>query len=121
MSSYAGQDLFASGPHSFRVGSWPRDVQRRPLAGTDGELLLDLGRRARPIVQTGRLQAATAAGVTALLEAICALADGRLHDLVDNHGNAYSRVLLGKLIPATPVQRGRGFFCDYEIHYLQLP
>ena len=85
MSSYAGQNLFGSGPHAFRFGPWQRSVQRRGFAGVNGELVLDLGLRSRQIFQTGRLQADSASGLNGLLDAINARGDGAEHVLVDNH------------------------------------
>lgn len=121
MSSYAGQDLFSSGPHAFRLGPWQRDVQRRSLPGVNGEVLLDMGLRSRPIVQTGRLQAPSAEELHQLLDAVNRWCDGGLHALVDNHGRSYPRTLLEKFLPTGPVESGRGFHCDYQIEYRQLP
>lgn len=120
MSFLDNKDLFGSGPHSFKVSGWQRHIERRSFPGLSGEVVLDLGLRARRIVQQGRLQASTAASLTALVAAIEALADGRTHVLADNHGRSYSRVILESLEP-TPFQQGVGYWCDYTINYLQLP
>lgn len=121
MSSFAGMDLFGSGPHSFRAGPWQRAAYRRGLPGLDGELLLDLGLRSRAIHQAGRLQASSAAALSALMAAIEARCDGNEATLIDNHGQSLARVVLMRFEPTTPVQRGRGFFCDYQIEYRQRP
>ncbi len=121
MSSYNGQDLFSAGPHSFRLGPWRRSLQRRGFAGVNGEMVLDLGLRSRRVFQTGRLHADTSAGLKSLLDAINACCDGREHALVDNYGESLPRVILETFEPTTPVQRGRGYYCDYEIEYVQLP
>jgi len=121
VSSYAGQNLFASGPHEFIPGPWARSIQRRGFAGLEGEMLLDLGLRSRPIVQTGRLKGATAQQVHEQLAAIGVLCDGKEHDLVDNHGQSYRRVVMEEFAPLTAVIAGRGCHCDYRISYRQLP
>jgi hypothetical protein len=121
MSSYAGEDLFGSGPHAIRFGPWQRQLQRRGFAGVDGEMILDLGLRSRRIVQAGRLEAGTANGLAVLADAIDACCDASENTLVDNHGRSHARVILESFRPTTPRQRGRGFYCDYEIEYLQLP
>ncbi len=121
MSLLDGNDLFGSGPHALQPGPWQRSLQRRGFAGVDGELVLDLGMRSRPISQRGRLQANTADDLQALISPIEALTDGQLHTLTDNHGRIFSRVLIETFQTTTPVKRGRGFWCDYEITYRQLP
>ncbi len=121
MSSYAGLDLFASGPHAFTLGAWERALQRRGFAGVSGELVLDLGRRSRVIVQTGMLQGASAAAVQAQIDAIDAACDGAAHTLVDNHQTSLPRAVLEWFELTTPIQRSRGYHCQYRIEYRQLP
>jgi len=121
MSTLNGQDLFGSGPHTIRAGNWPRSQQRRGFPGIDGEVVIDMGRRARTIEQTGRLQASTASELATLIDAIIALHDGNPYTLVDNHGLAYSNVLIDSFAPQTPLRRGAGYWCDYTLTYTQLP
>ncbi len=121
MSSFAGEDLFGSGPHEFLLGPWQRSLQARGFAGLNGLLLLDMGLRSRTITQTGRLQADSADDLHAVLDAINARCDGDEHALVDNHGKSYPAVVLVQFQTATPVCRGRGLFCDYAAEYRQLP
>jgi hypothetical protein len=121
VSTLDGNNLFGSGPHSLRPLAWQRQIERRSFPGVDGELVLDMGMRSRRIVQQGRLQADTAAARAALVAAIEQYADGLTHALVDNHGRTHSPVILESFEPTTPLQQGRGYWCDYVIHYLQLP
>jgi hypothetical protein len=121
MSRIDDKDLFASGPHSFTLGAWERQLQRRGLPGLDGQVLLDLGLRCRTIVQTGRLEGATASAVADQCDAISALCDGCVHQLIDNNNRAYDRVILLSFQPTTPIARGPGACCDYRAEYLQLP
>jgi hypothetical protein len=121
MSSLDGQNLFGSGPHSFRPGAWERSLERRGFPGLDGELVMNLGLRSRVIAQTGRLQAASAASVVTLISQIEARNDGKTHVLVDAHGRTFSRVILEQFELTTPIQRGRNYWCEYSVRYRQLP
>ena len=121
MSSLDGQNLFGSGPHSIRPGTWSRAMQHRSFPGIDGELVLDMGLRSRQIVQTGRLQAGTASAIHTLMSAVETKLDGSTHALIDDLGRTYSAVLVEKFEPTTPVRRGQSFWCDYTIVYHQLP
>jgi len=121
MSSLDGQDLFGSGPHSFRTGAWEQALQRRAIPGLDGELVLSQGRRSRVIAQTGRLQATSASGLASLVAQVEARCDGRTHALVDSAGRTFTNVILERFELTSPIQRGRGFWCEYSIQYRQLP
>ena len=121
MSLLDGQDLFSSGPNDVLPGSWERSLQRRSFAGTDGELVLDLGLRSRRIEQTGRLQAPSAGQLHTLIQQIEQMLDGQQHTLTDNHDQTYPCVLVEQFELRGPISRGRGFWCDYTIRYRQLP
>ncbi len=121
MSALDGQNVFDSGPAAFRTGPWERATVHRGFAGLDGQLVLDLGRRSRAIFQTGRLQAETAEALAEQIGLLEGKADGRCHRLTDNHGRSYWPVIMEDFQPATPVNCGRGFWCDYTVRYRQLP
>lgn len=121
MSRLDDLDLFGSGPHRLRMGTWTRAGVRRGFAGLDGEMVLDAGLRSRTIMQQGRLTAPTAAGLADQLERIEQLLDGKLHTLVDNHGRTLDRVMLEAFENTTPLQKGIAFWCEYTLTYRQLP
>lgn len=121
LTSFDGQELFASGPHSFQPGSWQRGLIRRSFAGVDDELLLDLGRRSRTMRQRGRLHGTTLADLQAQIDAIEAACDAQTHDLTDNLGRLHERVVMEGFELLCPIQAGCGFCCDYQIEYRQLP
>ena len=121
MSSLNGQNLFNSGPHTIRTGSWQRCVERRSFGGLDGELLLDMGMRSRIIVQKGRLQDQALDDLQTIISQIETLVNGQLYALVDNHGRTFSKVLLEHFETTTPIRKGRSFWCEYNINYRQLP
>ena len=121
MSTLDGVDIFGSGPHDLKTLAWERSQVRRGFAGVDGEMVVDMGARGRRIVQTGRLQAPTAAALAVIIAAAEALQDGRLHKLTDNLGRVFAHVLVEGFELAGPPKCGRGFWCDYIVNYLQLP
>ena len=121
MSTLDGRDVFASGPHSFRVGPWERRLERRTLPGLAGEFVIDLGPRGRAIHQTGRLVARTPQALQAAIDVVQALQDGRAHTLIDNHGLTYAPVHIEQFELTSPVRQGRGFWCDYTCRYWQMP
>lgn len=116
-----GQELFASGPAGLLPGPQARELRQRGLAGLDGLVVVDLGRRGREITQTGRLQADTLESLQDQFAAIEAFADGNEHSLEDDLGRRFPRVLLESFQLTTPIQRGRGYFCDYRAQYRELP
>jgi len=121
VSCLDGQDVFGSGPHSFHLQGWQRALQRRGFPGVHGEVLLDLGRRSRVILQSGRLQAATAEQLYAQIEQVQEFDDAGEHVLIDNHGRTHSRVVVEHFEMSAPVRIGRGAWCDYQIRYRHLP
>ncbi len=121
MSTLDGENLFGSGPHVISPGSWRRDVLRRSFSGVSGEMAIDQGKRSREIRQTGRLQAADAASLQTIISQIENHIDGDSYTLVDNHGTSFSYILMESFNITTGIRRGRGYWCDYEIIYRQLP
>jgi hypothetical protein len=119
MSLLDEQDLFGSGPHEITVGSPARRLARRGFAGLDGEAVLDMGSRPREITQSGRLQADTSEELQEIVSRIEACLDGGLHTLEDNHGRVHASLIVESFQVATPLRRGRRFWCEYGIVYRQ--
>lgn len=116
------EELFASGPSGLLVGSWTRRLLRRELPGLDGEVVVDLGLRGRPLTQIGRLSAHSPLAFHSMLESIARFQDGRPHSLLDRHNTFYRNVLMLSFELTTPVTAGPdGLWADYRIEYLQLP
>ena len=120
MSSLDDVDLFGSGPHSFSPKGRQRELARRGYAGLDGETIVDMGMRSRIIEQTGRLQAATAAELVAIINSIEAYIDGQAYVLIDNHGLTYENVILEQFELDGPIRSGRSTWCRYTLRYRQL-
>ncbi len=86
----------------------------------NGELVLHMGRRSRILTQTGRLQADTIENLQGLTERIETYHDGEIHTLQNHHGDTFESLLVDSFELTTPLQRGRGYWCDYTLIYRQL-
>lgn len=120
MISLDSRPLFSSGPCELIPGPTQRQIIRRGLPGLDGEVIQDLGKRSRPMRQTGRLQATTSNGLQALINDIEATCDGETHTHTDHTGEV-RRVLVEAFARTTPIRRGRTFWCEYELLLRELP
>ncbi len=121
MTTLDGQDVFSTGPNELVPGGQTRETVRRSFPGIDGELVLDFGLRPQRVTQTGRLQADSASELYAQIAQIEELIDGAAHRLVDNHGQTFQKVLIESFRLTSPIRKARGFWCEYEIEYRQLP
>jgi hypothetical protein len=120
MITFGGMQLFASGPAELRPLSATRRIDRRHLAGLDGDLALDMGRAGRGIEQAGRLQADNFDDLQIRIDAIESLMDGRARALVAPTGKTYSHCLLEEFELTRSPRRGRGVWCEYRILYREL-
>jgi hypothetical protein len=121
VSTIAGQGLFNSGPHRFRL---------RPV-GTLAvpPLVLDSVQTTTAILdeievaleQTGRLIDTTPAGLWDQVEAIRAAAESRLNGtLIDETGRSWSDMTLLRFAMAGQLCRGRVVSVGYEAVYVRL-
>ena len=121
MSSIAGQTLFNSGPHRFRlrnVGSlWFPPFALDPFqSGVDVTGPIQLH-----IVQSGRLLAATDADLVAQINAIKAAGEAQLTGaLVDNTGQVWAGMTFLTFRPAETIDRGRVISLAYTADYVRL-
>ena len=112
--------LFDSGPCELTANPWPRQFVHRPLAGRDSEVILDLGRRSRSLVQTGQLRAGTALEIALQIDRMETLPGAQQYTLVDAVGQTYFPVIVETAGLTAPVTRGASFTANYEILYRQL-
>jgi hypothetical protein len=112
--------LFDSGPCELTAHPWPRQFVHRPLAGRDSEVILDLGRRSRTVVQTGQLRGSTALELALQIDRLENLPGAQQYTLVDAFGQTYFPVLVETAGLTASVTRGPSFTADYEILYRQL-
>lgn len=119
MMTYGGESLFSSGPCELRTGPLRRRMDRRTLAGQDGQVALDLGTDSRTLDQTGRLQADTLDALQLQIAAIEARLDGTARTLETPAGREHVCLIEEFELTAGPT-RGRGFWCEYRIRYREL-
>lgn len=120
MSSFAGEKLFASGPHRFEVGGLSlRHVLAEP-PGSRGVQLSSQGLHGRAIHQSGELLADTPAAIQKLLEAIEVRLDGLPHELIDDIGRSWRGVVMLSFAPESMTRLGSRRRVAYRIEYLQV-
>lgn len=120
MITLDGQNLFDEQPAEIEAGSNRRDSIEKTVAGLDGVLSIDLGRRGRKIKQTGLLRAKSRQQMDEKIKAISAFMDGGAHTLKLNSGDLFEDLRMdvfkvGKFQPS-----GVGIAAEYEIVYTQL-
>lgn len=113
MSSFAGADYFASGPHAFAVG--PRGKQWiRPVdLGSATAGIQVLGDHALTVEVNGRLTASSHAALATLADALEAAA-GTKGDLTDDTGRTWTALRLLDVAYDGPPQTGRTVSIGYR-------
>ena len=104
----------------LKVGGWQRGTIERAVAGLDGVLSIDLGRRGRELLQKGFLRANSEKGLDEKIAGIWRLMDGREHSLVVQDGGVFGNLRLDAFEAGKRVYGGGGVCCDFEIKYTQL-
>ncbi len=115
-----GAPLFESGPSELMAEGPRRLSADRLFNGLRGGGVVDVGARARRLVQQGRLMAASETALAQLEAAIEAMAAGDVHELVDRDGTTYPYVRLERFERTGPVESGRAWHRPYRIEYTQL-
>lgn len=120
-STFAGLNLFNSGPHRFtmqprgRLIAPPLAPPSYPTASTD----LDVAEL--NITQTGRLVATSESALWTLIDAIISQVElPRTGTLIDHSGRSWPTMTLHRFTPKGPIDRGRTFSLAYEARYLRL-
>jgi hypothetical protein len=115
-SSFAGADLFNSGPHRFFVGPLGDQlIEQTTLSPTDS------GRQAigpldGVITVRGRLVADTDDDLWTLIDAIAdKLTDPpTAGDLIDSHSRTFKNISFISFTPKSPIDRGRQRSLEYQ-------
>jgi hypothetical protein len=121
-SSFAGQDLFGSGPHRFGVGVQGELTVPSVAAGTLDSASQLAGAIELDVVVTGRLVAADEAGLWALRDAITdLLADPpTAGELIDHHGRTWAGMSFIDVRWADRTDRGRVVSIGYRALFRKL-
>ena len=115
-----GQRLFDEEGLRIELGSFGRDSMERKVAGLDGVLSIDLGRRSRKIKQKGVLRAKSRAKLDERINAISSYMDGDTHTLTAGSGGSFGNLRMDTFKVTGERANGSGLCCDYEIVYTQL-
>lgn len=106
MATYGGVNIFGVCKTIQGQDTDPA-MQMTSYPGVDGCEVTHLGTRGMYLIARGILYGANAAAVIAAENLARTYRDGVPRTLIDNHGVAYSNVLLQKVDPAqTPVRNG---------------
>ena len=115
-----GQSLFDEQQLGIELGSVNRASMERTIAGLDGVLSVDLGRRSRVIKQKGVLRAKSRLQMNDRISEISACMDGKTHTLVANSGEEFDNLRMDVLKVGNEQAGGSSVVVDYEIVYTQL-
>jgi len=115
-----GQVLFDDEQLKIEPDSFKRGSMLKAVPGLDGILSIDLGGRGRTIKQKGVLRAKSTVQLTAQVNAISALMDGKTHTLTTRSGQQFDNLRMDMFKISQQRTSGSGVEVDYEIVYMQL-
>jgi hypothetical protein len=115
-----GQNLFDERTLQIEIGSVSRDSIQRSVAGLDGVVGIDLGRRGRIIKQTGSIKARSKAELDDRLGSIREYMDGYAYTLITSRGERFENIRIDSFRTQNEHHNGTGLTVDYEIIYTQL-
>lgn len=115
-----GQRLFDEQQLEIKLESIRRESIERSIAGLDGLLSINLGKRGRCITQKGTLRAKSRHQLKVKIDAISKYLDGKTHKLVTNSGRELENVRIDSFEFDNERTAGNGVCCDYKIIYTQL-
>jgi hypothetical protein len=111
---------FDNDSFSLQIKSGQRNVVEKNAAGLDGTVSIDLGSRARKIIQTGQLRAANKSALNEKIADIDEMFDGQLRTLSTPDGRIFENLRMDSFQTGQIVSGGSSVSCDYEIVYTQL-
>jgi hypothetical protein len=111
---------FDNDSFSLQIKSGQRNVVEKNAAGLDGTVSIDLGSRARKIIQTGQLRAANKSALNQKIADIDEMFDGQLRTLTAPDGRVFENLRIDSFQTGQIVSGGSSVSCDYEIVYTQL-
>jgi hypothetical protein len=115
-----GQNVFDEQQLEIERGSINRNSIERTVAGLDGVLSIDMGRRGRKIEQKGLLHAKSRTQMNNRIKTISAYIDGKTHTLIKSDGEQIDNLRMDSFKVNKERTDGTGIIVDYEIIYTQL-
>ncbi|HIJ67794.1 MAG TPA: hypothetical protein HPP87_09565 [Planctomycetes bacterium] len=113
-------DIIGFEQTELSIGSWRRASIERAAAGVDGSVLIDLGIRARGIVQKGLLRAPSRASLLAKVDFVRDNQDGASHTMQTEAGEYFEDMCITNVKAGFIDFGGSGASCEIEISYVQL-
>ena len=105
---------------NLTIGSWWRDSSERAVAGLDGVLSVDLGKRSREIVQNGILRAVSEKALESEIKSVVSLMDGGTHTFLLDNGQELENLRIDAVETDGQAHSGGGVHCKLQIRYTQL-
>ena len=105
---------------NLTIGSWRRDSSEQTVAGLDGVLSVDLGKRGREIVQNGILRAVSEKALESEIESVMSLMDGGSHTLLLDNEQEFENLRVDIVETDGKAHSGGGVHCKLRIKYTQL-
>jgi len=115
-----GQNLFDQQQLEVEPDSISRASVEKPIAGLDGLLSIDLGKRSRKIRQKGTLRAQSRSQMQDRINAISAYLDGDTHTLTIGGQQPFENLRMDVFKVTNERVSAGGLEVDYEIVYTQL-
>ena len=121
MTTFAGLDLFSSGPSHIAITRFGRAFARPRRELNAGNFTEDYAMRELEIEQRGRLIADKAENLAALIETLRYHAERSTTGvLIDHDGVPWPDMTLMDVALEEPIRRGRAFSVRYRVMYLRM-
>lgn len=111
--------FFGEAPFELEIKSMQRSIVQRSAAGLDGQVCIDLGLRARKLVQKGELRAKSQPELQKKIDEINGLINGSLHILKCPDGRIFENLIIENFQVGPFVSGGAHISCEYNITYAQ--
>ena len=111
--------FFSEAPFELEIKSTKRSVVQRSAAGLDGQMCIDLGLRARKLVQKGQLRAKSQIELQKKIDEINEFIDGDLHILKCPDGRIFENLIIESFQAGPFISGGAHISCQYDITYTQ--
>ncbi len=119
MKAVLDEVIFNEESFELEIKSPQRDAIQRSAAGLDGQINIDLGLRARKLIQKGELRAKNQKELGQRIDAINELIDGNLHILKCPDGRIFENLLIEEFQTGASASGGAQTSCQYQIIYKQ--
>jgi hypothetical protein len=103
----------------LEIKSSQRSIIQRSAAGLDGQVCIDLGLRARKLMQKGELRAKSQPELQKAIDEINGLIDGDLHILKCPDGRIFENLIIENFQAGPFISGGAHISCEYNITYAQ--